>query len=215
MISEAGQKMDRIYRYQRHFYDATRQYYLLGRQTLVNGLAPADDHVVLEIGCGTAWNLVQAARRYPKVRFCGLDASAQMLATAERNIAKAGLQNHIRLVRADATSFSGAELFGRANFDRIFISYALSMIPAWVDVLDRAATQLTPGGSLHIVDFGAARGLPAPVRTAIHAWLHQFHVTPRENMETVLIALAQRRGLDRFYTEMHRGYAQYAALTRR
>lgn len=31
--------MDRIYRRQRHFYDATRKYYLLGRDPMIAGLA--------------------------------------------------------------------------------------------------------------------------------------------------------------------------------
>ena len=31
--------MDRIYRHQRHIYDPTRKYYLLGRDRLIDGLA--------------------------------------------------------------------------------------------------------------------------------------------------------------------------------
>ena len=36
-VEDAGEKMDRIYRVQRHFYDLTRKYYLLGRDRLIRG----------------------------------------------------------------------------------------------------------------------------------------------------------------------------------
>ena len=56
-----GPLMDRIYRRQRHVYDVTRKYYLLGRDALIDRLEPPVDGRVLEIGCGTARNLI--ARR--------------------------------------------------------------------------------------------------------------------------------------------------------
>ena len=45
--------MDGVYRYQRHIYDLTRKYYLLGRDRLIADLAVPDGGTVLEIGCGT------------------------------------------------------------------------------------------------------------------------------------------------------------------
>ena len=84
---------------------------------------------VLEIGCGTGRNLVRIARTYPDARCFGLDVSTEMLATAGRATARAGLAHRIRLARGDATAFDPAALFGEAVFDRIVISYALSMIP--------------------------------------------------------------------------------------
>lgn len=123
--------MDRIYRHQRHVYDATRKFYLLGRDRLIAGLRPQDQDQVLEIGCGTARNLIAAARRYPGARFQGIDLSIQMLATAERAVARAGLTRRIRLAQADATSFDPQALFGVARFQRVFASYSLSMIPPW------------------------------------------------------------------------------------
>ena len=41
---------------------------------------------------------------------------------------------------------------------------------------------LAPGGALHIVDFGDLRGLPGWSKSALHAWLARFHVTPRALM---------------------------------
>ena len=80
----AAALMDRLYRRQRHFYDVTRKYYLLGRDRLIEGLAPPPGSRVLEIGCGTARNLVAAAQAWPDAQFYGIDISAEMLATARQ-----------------------------------------------------------------------------------------------------------------------------------
>src|SRR5262245_29779275 len=83
--------MDRVYRRQRHFYDLTRKYYLLGRDRLVRDLQARAGESIVEIGCGTARNLIRIAERYPGVKLYGLDASSQMLHTAGDAIARAKL----------------------------------------------------------------------------------------------------------------------------
>src|ERR1700694_3898640 len=80
--AEATRRMNRMYRRQRHIYDATRRYYLLARDRLIAGLRPGAGKSVLEIGCGTGINLVLAARLYPDTRFFGIDVSTEMLASA-------------------------------------------------------------------------------------------------------------------------------------
>src|SRR5436190_23751199 len=90
MIGTA-ERMDRIYRSQRFIYDFTRRPYLLGRGALIAGLKPAPGARVLEIGCGTAWNLIRAAELYPAVNFYGLDVSPVMLETAQQSIDTRGL----------------------------------------------------------------------------------------------------------------------------
>ena len=53
------------------------------------------------------------------------------------------------------------------EFDRVMISYALSMIPPWRKALARALDVVAPGGSLHLVDFGDCAGLAWPVQDRI------------------------------------------------
>ena len=53
--------MDRMYRMQRYFYDVTRKYYLLGRDQLLEQMEVRAGEHVLEIGCGTARNLIALA----------------------------------------------------------------------------------------------------------------------------------------------------------
>src|SRR5204862_213321 len=114
--------MDAIYRSQRHIYDLTRKYYLLGRDALIDGIAPPPGGSVLEIGCGTGRNLIAAARRWPDARFYGIDISEAMLQTARAKVAKAGLSDRIVLAQGDATAFDAEALFGIATFDRFFPS---------------------------------------------------------------------------------------------
>jgi S-adenosylmethionine-diacylgycerolhomoserine-N-methlytransferase len=207
--------LERNYRFQRHIYDLTREHYLLGRDTLIKGLVPPDGSRVLEIGCGTARNLVQIGRMYPAAQLYGLDLSEAMLHVADKKIRTAGLCGRIRLAHADATSFEPQALFEVASFERIVFSYALSMIPAWQAALRRAADHLSPNGSFHVVDFGQGSGLPSVVNSALRAWLRRFHVEPRDDLAKELHAIAYQIPADVFNSDLHYGYATYAVFTRR
>lgn len=206
--------MDGIYRRQRHVYDATRRYYLLGRDHLIARLDVPPDACVLELGCGTGRNLLLAARRYPQARFHGLDISQAMLRTARRGIRAEQGGDRIMLAAGDAADFDAEELFGRARFDRIYFSYALSMIPQWEKAIALAADSLALGGSLHIVDFGAQEALPRWFRTLLRAWLRRFHVEPRAMLAAELAAQAERIGGSLEFAPLYRGYAWHAVLRR-
>jgi len=210
----AGELMDRIYRRQRHIYDVTRRPYLLGRADLLAALSPPLGGHVLEIACGTAWNLIRAAKLYPEAHFYGLDVSALMLQTAQEAISRRRLRGRIRLANADATTFSADRLFGRARFDRVFISYALSMIPDWQHALARALGAVAEGGALHIVDFGPCHALPAMVRKLLFAWLAHFSVTPRLALEGDLRALCASHDVALAFTALGRGYGVWAQVSR-
>ncbi len=211
---DAAQHMDGIYKYQRYIYDLTRKYFLLGRDRLLDDLQPEPDQVVLEVGCGTGRNLIQAARRYPEARFYGFDISNEMLITARSSIERAGLSDRITLAQGDATSFDMKELFGVEAADRIFISYALSMIPPWRDAIPEAVKALAPQGRLHIVDFGQQSGLPAWYKSVHFAWLRKFSVHPSAELEQVLREIADGEGVRLSFQRLYRGYADYAVLTR-
>jgi S-adenosylmethionine-diacylgycerolhomoserine-N-methlytransferase len=210
--SIAADSMDRMYRHQRRIYDLTRKFYLLGRDGMIRGLNPAPEARVLEIGCGTARNLILAAKQFPDADFFGVDISEEMLATARANIARDMLDDAIDVAQADATNFDPKVLFGADCFERIFISYSLSMIPVWREVLQRAAKMLAPNGELHIVDFGDQRGLPGFCGRALQNWLRLFHVTPRDDLELQLRTLADSHHAELHLARPFRGYAQYAVL---
>ncbi len=210
MDARHGDLMDRIYRRQRHIYDLTRKYYLLGRDDLIAALAPPSHGSVLEIGCGTGRNLLAVRRRYRQARLYGLDISEEMLITARRHSEGKG----ICYAKADAADFDPRALFGEASFDRIFISYALSMIPSWQAVLASAVKMLAPGGELHIVDFGQQERLPRAFRQALRAWLAKFHVSPRAHLREVVEQLAEQQGAGAEFTALKGGYAWRLVLKR-
>jgi S-adenosylmethionine-diacylgycerolhomoserine-N-methlytransferase len=212
-LTEATDRMNRMYRRQRHIYDGTRRYYLLGRDQLIAGLQPTSGASVLEIGCGTGRNLVWAARRHPDARFFGIDVSTEMLTSAISAIARHGLTDRIRVAHGDGTAFNPNFLFGVASFDHVMISYSLSMIPDWERVLKAAANSLKPGGRLHVVDFGGQERLPGIARALLRRWLAMFDVTPRDDLERALSAMAKATGADLKFERPFRGYAQYAVLT--
>jgi S-adenosylmethionine-diacylgycerolhomoserine-N-methlytransferase len=211
-MADAAIEMDSIYRLQRHIYDATRKYYLLGRDGLLESLEPPPAGRVLEVGCGTGRNLVHAARLYPSAHYFGFDVSNAMLETASASIAKAGLQHSILLEQADAAQFDAKQVFGIDGFDRVFISYALSMIPPWRAALHRAFGAVKPGGSLHIVDFGEQSRLPMAFRAGLRAWLTKFSVEPRAELEGELRRLAAEAGAELHFERPFRDYACRAVL---
>jgi S-adenosylmethionine-diacylgycerolhomoserine-N-methlytransferase len=213
-MDDAATLMDRMYRHQCHVYDLTRKYYLAGRDEAVARLRPEPGDTVLEIGCGTGRNLIKAARAYHEARFFGLDVSREMLGAAAASIARAGLSSRISITQADATAFDPVPLFGHAQFDRVMISYALSMIPPWREALGRALDVVAPGGSLHCVDFGDCSGLPGPFKAALRRWLAAFDVSPRDDLAQTLAALSASRGLTSSAKPWRRGYAMLAVASR-
>ena len=61
-------RMDRIYRFERHLYDPLRKFFLFGRDRLLKRLEVRPGDRVLEVGCGTARNLIKLYRRHPEAR---------------------------------------------------------------------------------------------------------------------------------------------------
>lgn len=214
MDTEHRAHMDGIYRYQRYIYDATRKYYLLGRDRLLDDLQPPAGGSILEIGCGTGRNLVLAARRYPAAKLYGFDISSEMLKTARSSIERAGYAHRITVAEGDATSFDAQALFGRPQFDRVFVSYSLSMIPPWRQALAPALAAVAPGGSLHVVDFGQFEGWPRWFKAGMYAWLAKFTVYPRADLEEALSETARTGGCKLQFQRLYRGYADYAVIRR-
>lgn len=176
-----AQLMDKVYRHQRHIYDLTRKYYLLGRDRLVREMDVKPGQSVVEIGCGTARNLIAIAQRYPGAKLYGLDASAEMLVTANEQVARAGLKDRILLKHAYAEEMTPG-LFGcNAPFDHAVFSYSLSMIPDWRGALKAAAASTKATGTIHAVDFGDLKSWPL-FGKLLRAWLKLFHVAPRDEL---------------------------------
>ncbi len=203
--------MDRMYRWTRHIYDASRKYYLLGRDTLIRKIKAKDGEHVCEVGCGTARNLRKMAVRYPDAHFYGLDASDEMLKTAQTILKHRGLDHKVQVKQGFAQNFDPTELFSlKQPLDKIVFSYALSIIPPWKDSLDHAMDVLKSGGEIHIVDFGAQELLPERFRKFLFWWLEKFHVYYKPEIPAYLQQLAQENKGTLKLHRLYKGYAYYA-----
>ena len=204
--------MNRVYRGQRLIYDVTRRYYLFGRDRAIRELALAPGTRLVEVGCGTARNLVHIARRYPDVRLFGLDASTEMLRSAHRAVSRAGLSDRVSLTHGYGELLSPSLFSESEPFDAILFSYSLSMIPDWEGALDAARKALATNGRIHIVDFGDFTGLGRWAERAMRSWLTRFHVTPRVDL---LARLEQGSPLDATLHLLPGRYAFMASLSGR
>jgi len=92
------------------------------------------------------------------------------------------------------------------------ISYSLSMIPDWRQVLKAGAGRLKPGGSLHIVDFGQSGASARIARTLLKRWLALFGCHAARRFWSG--AVGDGQGLERRpeFRRPFRGYAQYNAV---
>ncbi|NQW47599.1 MAG: class I SAM-dependent methyltransferase, partial [Planctomycetes bacterium] len=211
--------MDRMYRLTRHVYDITRRYYLLGRDRLLERVVTASDSATLEVGCGTARNLIQLAKRPEPGSLYGLDASHEMLETAAGSIAKAGVdrggRERIVLRQGLAEQLDAQRMFGRDEpFDTIFFSYCLSMIPTWPGAIDAALANLRPGGRLLIVDFWDQKDLPVVFAAGLKRWLSLFHVHYRPEVHDAIVDLGTSGRGEVQFESVARRYAYIASITK-
>jgi S-adenosylmethionine-diacylgycerolhomoserine-N-methlytransferase len=211
-MSDTFEKMDRMYHLQRHFYDITRKYYLLGRDQLLREMNVKPGQTVLEVGCGTGRNLAILAKRHPDAFFFGLDASADMLETADARLDTARLKN-VTLAHVLAEEFYYIDTFEMYDrFDKIFFSYSITMIPSWREAIDNALSNLKPGGELWIVDFYDQKDLSRTFRKMLQNWLKAFHVQFWNDLLPYLGTL-ETKGLVRLtVTPIYKRYAFIAKL---
>lgn len=190
------ERLNNLYRFQRHFYDLTRRFFLFGRDTLLRKMNVLPGERVLEVGCGTGRNLLKLARIEPGARLSGLDASDEMLKTAQAKLDARNKQKEIVLRQGFAEEFDHRETFGLENpFDKIFISYALSMFPKWREAIRNAIENLKETGDLYIIDFWDGAGLPRPVIALRNWWLGLFRVYCRpEYLEFLKELQSEARG---------------------
>lgn len=211
-MSNAFENMDRMYRLQRHFYDITRKYYLLGRDQLLDEMDVQPGEQVLEVGCGTARNLIILAKRHPEAHLYGLDASAAMLERAQVKADAAGAKN-ITLKTALADDFSFDDTFDLTGpFDKIFFSYSISMIPPWRESINNSLKNLKIGGTLFFVDFYDQENLPGPFKSLLQWWLKQFHVQFWDDLIPHLTAITDSEQYNLAIKPLFRRYSFIARL---
>jgi S-adenosylmethionine-diacylgycerolhomoserine-N-methlytransferase len=158
-LSEADQNsaMQRYYKLQSKIYDATRWSFLFGRNQIIREipLSPEGNWNILEVGCGTGYNLNNLAQRFPQAKLTGLDVSTDMVALSQKNTRAYGER-----VKVLAQPYTLGDTAWNAQLDLVLFSYSLTMInPQWKDLILQAKADLKPGGYIAVTDFYDSRNL--------------------------------------------------------
>ena len=132
-------------------------WHLLGgravRERFIRDADLAAGQQILDIGCGTGSLPVQIAESVPGAHVRALDPDPRALARGADKAARAG-------VAVDWSEGFGDELpYPDASFDRVVSSFMFHHLDLDVKqgMLREARRVLTPGGELHLVDFGGER----------------------------------------------------------
>jgi SAM-dependent methyltransferase len=100
---------------------------------------------VADVGCGRGTALVMLAEAFPAATFVGIDNHDASLVRAGERVASSGVAN-VRLVRSDAATFGGGP------FHLICFLDALHDMGDPAAAIRHARTQLTPTGSVMLVE---------------------------------------------------------------
>ena len=119
------------------------------RQKLLTQLAPADGETILDVGCGTGTLAILIKQRAPNARVIGMDPDPQVLATAAKKAASAGVEIEWRQGFArEATAFDG-------SLDKVVSTLVFHQVPLEEKQWGVAAMfeAIRPGGEIHIADY--------------------------------------------------------------
>jgi ubiquinone/menaquinone biosynthesis C-methylase UbiE len=122
---------------------------------------------VLDVGCGTGTLAIAAKRRVGREgSVCGIDASPEMIARAEKKARKGGMEVQFKKMLAEALSFSDAQ------FDVVLSTVMLHHLPRKIrqQCAHEIRRVLKPGGRLLAIDFANSAG---EERGSFLTWFHR------------------------------------------
>jgi S-adenosylmethionine-diacylgycerolhomoserine-N-methlytransferase len=197
-LSQHRSFLNRYYGVSRSFYDASRKYFLFGRDAVLGELLTESWSSLIEVGPGTGRNLRRLHQARPEAAYGGIEPCDAMREHAQARAP------WIAMVDAFAEQADYAAVLGRRP-DRILFSYCLSMVGDPRASLTRALDSLAPGGEVVVVDFGGMGGLARPARRAVRGFLATFHVHPVELSALGREPVAHHAGpFDYYFTARYR-----------
>jgi S-adenosylmethionine-diacylgycerolhomoserine-N-methlytransferase len=187
--------LERFYRIHARIYDWTRPFLLFGRREAASALGAVAGDLVLDVGCGTGFNLPILAGTGASV--VGIECAPAMRARAEARLRRTPKAVRERVL-LDARPYGSHDAYaGRAS--SILFSYSLSMIPPFEEVLARARADLAPGGRVAVVDFLDARPPVAGALRASHVFLGSDRLRTLERLFPAQSTSVRTTGLWRYF----------------
>jgi len=166
------------------------------RRDAISTLALCPGDVVVELGCGTGLNFGHVQKAIgPEGKIIGVDLTDAMLDEARNRVAREHWTN-VELVHADLSEWQFP-----SGVSGVYSTLALTLVPEYDTIIERASRALRPEGRLAILDMREPSGWP-PWLIRFAAWLN----TPFG----VSLDLAERRpweSIRRRLTETH--YREY------
>ena len=148
---DQNKNIQNYYKLQSKIYDATRWTFLFGRKKLVR-LLPFDRNAeieILEIGCGTGYNLKRLASAFPKAKLTGLDVSEDMIELSQKQCSS--FKDRVELLQQP---YGPKQQPMPKKYDAILFAYSLTMInPQWEELIRHAENDLKPDGVVGLADF--------------------------------------------------------------
>lgn len=146
------EKIRRYYQFQSMIYDSTRWSFLFGRKGVLDLIKDKKSiKHIMEVGCGTGYNIKNLVSAFPNTRITGVDVSVDMLSIAEKKF------DHNPDVHLVEQAYTKGEITAFTP-DLILFSYVLTMInPQYVDFIEQAYQDLDKGGKIVVVDFHSSR----------------------------------------------------------
>ncbi|GAA6037709.1 hypothetical protein JCM8097_002300 [Rhodosporidiobolus ruineniae] len=199
-------RLDSFYEGQASIYDKTRAKLLRGRTTMLRLSAahlreqrrrnPNKRLVWVDIGGGTGWNVEEMDKYFPIAEFDAvylIDLCGPLLEVSRKRFEVKGWKN-VRCLLQDATHFvlpewtdEGVDVEGGLDF--VTMSYSLSMMPDYLNLLDRVDRFLNPSGLFAVCDFYVSSREPTSIAGVIGDvtsrqcsywsrlfWLHWFEL---------------------------------------
>jgi trans-aconitate 2-methyltransferase len=139
---------------------------------LTGRIQTADPRRVVDLGCGPGQLTASLARRWPSAEVEGIDASAEMIASASRFLTEMRSDGDGAAARLSFALGDLREWTPREPVDVIVSNAVLQWVPDHLELLPRWAAALAPGGTL-------AFQLPGNYDQPTHAILRQMVVSSR------------------------------------
>ncbi|WP_299624306.1 class I SAM-dependent methyltransferase [uncultured Tenacibaculum sp.] len=178
-----SQLIQNYYNFQSTIYDATRWSFLFGRKLIIDKIAKVTSpKVILEIGCGTGYNLKNLSKVFSNSKILGLDVSKDML-----NIAKKKVKANTNIQLIDG-AYGNTNIINENAPDVILFSYTLTMVnPEFSAMITQAYEDLNPGGYIAVVDFYNSKHTWFRNHMGNHHVRMESHLTPvlEEKFETI------------------------------